>query len=122
MRTGILDTGKFPEAAIVVSNIYEQRHKVKSNELAIGVLIDEFGSMYGPKIEAARKCAILFNEAFNKSPWVELFVYGYSADRLLCNSTDMYIYKESKHNPKCAIGSVQAKSMNRDGTAIFQTP
>jgi nitric oxide reductase activation protein len=33
----------------------------------------------------------------------------------------MYVYKEPKHNPKHALGSIKGRYMNRDGTAILQT-
>lgn len=121
MRSGLLDTGKFPEATMGVSNIYEQHRKVKSNQLAMGLLVDESGSMHGSSIDAARKCAILFNEAFHKSPWVDLYVYGHSADYLSECSTELYVYKEPNHNPKFGIGSIRSRSMNRDGMAILQT-
>jgi len=121
MRSGILDTTKLAEAYQGVPTVYLREGEVKTDKVAVAVLIDESGSMSGVKIEAARDTAVLLNEALGQIPNVELFIYGHSGDIRTSRSTDLTIYKElrGKH-PKYALGSVQARRENRDGTAILE--
>lgn len=120
MRSGRLDTGKLAEAKQHVPTIYERMGQVKTDKICVGVLIDESGSMHGPCIEKARQAAIFMNEIFKKMPEVELFIYGHTADTKGSGSTDMMVYKEpGKACDMYALGSVEARSENRDGDAIY---
>lgn len=120
MRSGRLDTGKLAEARQHVPTIYERMGQVKTDKICVGVLIDESGSMGGERIEKARQAAIFLNEVFKKMSDVELFVYGHTADTKSSGSTDMMVYKEpGKTCDQYALGSVRARSENRDGDAIY---
>lgn len=121
MRSGILDTNKLAEAYQGVETIYMRQGHVKSNKIAVCVLIDESGSMSGKRIIAARDAAILINEAFGKLPNIELYVYGHSGDIAFNGATELYVYRENKSFKKFALGSVKARSQNRDGIAIYET-
>lgn len=122
MRSGRLDTGKLAEAKQHVPTIYERIGQVKTNKICVGVLIDESGSMGGEEIEKARQAAIFLNEVFKKMRDVELFIYGHSADIRHTGSTEINVYKEpGKVTDMYALGSVRARSENRDGTAILAT-
>ena len=61
MRSGLLDTGKLAEAYQGVQTVYVREGSVKSDCMAVCVLIDESGSMYGEKIRAARDLGVLLN-------------------------------------------------------------
>lgn len=122
MRSGRLDTGKLAEAKQHVPTIYERIGQVKTNKICVGVLIDESGSMGGEEIDKARQAAIFLNEVFKKMRDVELFIYGHSADIRHTGSTEINVYKEpGKVTDMYALGSVRARSENRDGTAILAT-
>jgi cobalamin biosynthesis protein CobT len=122
MRSGRLDTGKLAEAKQHVPTIYERVGQVKTNKICVGVLIDESGSMGGEEIEKARQAAIFLNEVFKKMSGVELFIYGHSADIRFSGATEINVYKEpGKNTDMYALGSVHARSENRDGTAILAT-
>ena len=123
MRSGRLDTNKLAEAVQRVSTIYERIGEVKTDKIMIGVLIDESGSMGGRKIEKAQQAAVFLNETFGKVPFAELFIYGHTADQYYDGgrdgATDIYIYKEPGKSSPFALGSVQSRSNNRDGVAIY---
>lgn len=121
MRSGVLDTNKLAEAFQGVSTVYLREGEVKTDKVAVCILIDESGSMRGSRIDAARDTAILINEAIGQVPNVELFIYGHSGDMKRPYSTEMYIYREKDYAPKFSLGSVRARYQNRDGIAIFET-
>lgn len=121
MRSGRLDTNKIAEAVQRVPTVYERYGQVTTDKICVTVLIDESGSMSGSKIQKAREAAIFINEVFKKLPNVELFIYGHTADQTGYNSTNMRIYREPGYTDMYALGSVGARSNNRDGDAILAT-
>lgn len=121
MRSGVLDTNKLAEAFQGVPTVYLREGEVKTDKVAVCVLIDESGSMCGDRIRAARDTAVLINEAIGQVPNVELFIYGHSGDRKRRRSTEMFVYREKGYTPKFALGSVEARCQNRDGVAILET-
>ena len=120
MRSGVLDTNKLAEAIQGVSTVYIREGEVKSDRVAVCVLIDESGSMNGERIEAARDTAVLLNEAVGSIPQVELFIYGHTGDIRTSRSTELHVYREKGYSPKYALGSVRACCENRDGIAIYE--
>ena len=120
MRSGVLDTNKLVEAVQGVPAVYIREGAVYTDKIAVGVLIDESGSMMGSRIQAARDAAILINEALCSMSNVELFIYGHSGDMRYSMATEMSVYREKGFAPKYALGSVTAKCENRDGVAIIE--
>jgi Mg-chelatase subunit ChlD len=120
MRSGRLDTNKLVEARQHVPTVYERMGEVKTDKLAVCILIDESGSMSGSKIDKARQAAIFLNEAFGSQPDVELYIYGHTADHNHSESTEIMVYREPGVRNKYNLGNVRARSNNRDGHAIFQ--
>jgi hypothetical protein len=122
MRSGRLDTNKLAEAVQNVPTIYERYGQVKTDKICVGVLIDESGSMSGTKIQKAREAAVFINEVFKTSREVQLYIYGHTADIRSHCSTDMMIYREPGYQmDPYALAAVEARSQNRDGTAILAT-
>lgn len=121
MRSGVLDTNKLVEAVQGVPTVYIREGEVKTDRVSVCVLVDESGSMNGRRIEAARDAAILINESVGKIPQVELFMYGHSGDEKRSLSTEMYVYREKGYAPPFSLGSIRARSQNRDGVAILET-
>lgn len=125
MRSGVLDTGKLAEAFQGVQNVYVREGKVKSDKMAVCVLIDESGSMYGEKINAARDLSVLLNEAISSVPAIDLYIYGHTyGDR--CRDSyrngeqiaELQVYREKGYSPRKALGSVESRSGNLDSFAI----
>ena len=120
MRSGVLDTNKLADAFQGVPTVYVREGKVKTDNVAVCVLIDESGSMSGKRISAARDTAVLINEALKNISNVELFIYGHSGDMKRSYSTELYVYREKGYAPKFSLGSVEARAQNRDGIAIYE--
>ena len=120
MRHGLLDPNKLAEAYQGVPNVYIREGEVKTDKVAIVVLIDESGSMSGDRIQAARDTAILINEAVGSISNVELYIYGHTGDIRYSGATELNIYRERTYKPKYSLGSVAAHSQNRDGVAIYE--
>ena len=122
MRSGRLDTNKLAEAVQHVQTIYEMHGLVTTDRICLGVLIDESGSMCGSKINKARSAAIFIEQTFGKLANCDLFIYGHSGDQTnYSGSTELYVYREPGFSQPFALGSVAARSQNRDGDAIFHT-
>ena len=125
MRSGILDTGKLAEAYQGVQTVYQREGRVRSDRMAVCVLIDESGSMYGEKIRAARDLAVLLSEAVSAVPAIDLYIYGHTyGDRCrdsYCEGrkiAELQVYREKGYTPKKALGGVDARSGNLDSVAI----
>lgn len=125
MRSGVLDTGKLAEAFQGVQTVYVREGTIRSDRMAVCVLIDESGSMYGEKIRAARDLAVLLNEAVATVPAIDLYIYGHTyGDR--CRDSyyegrriaELQVYREKGFAPRKALGSVTDRSGNLDSFAI----
>ncbi len=122
MRSGVLDTGKLAEAVQGVPTVYKRQGEVRSDRACVCMLVDESGSMYRHgRMLAARKTAVLLNEALSSIPNIELFIYGHTADCERSGVTELNIYREKGYASKYALGSLEPRSNNRDGLAILET-
>ena len=120
MRSGRLDTNKIAEAVQNVPTIYERMGRITTNKICVGVLIDESGSMGGSKIDKARQAAIFINEVFKNMSDVELYIYGHTADSPASGVTYLRVYREKGYvTDPFSLGSIAARSNNRDGDAIL---
>lgn len=119
-RSGYLDTGKLAEAKQGVQTIYERYGEITTQRISVALLIDESGSMGGSNVEAARRVAILFNEALKKVNDIDFFIYGHTADEIENMSTDITVYREPGYNKRYSLGNVKARCQNRDGMAIIK--
>lgn len=122
MRSGLLDTGKLAEAVQGVPSVYVRKGEVRSDRANVCILVDESGSMIREeRMTAARRTAVLLNEALSGMSKVDLYIYGHSADETVAGRTDLRIYREKGFTPRYALGSLEARDNNRDGTAILET-
>lgn len=122
MRSGVLDTGKLAEAVQGVPTVYIRKGEVRSDRANVCVLVDESGSMIREdRMNAARRTAVLLNEALGSLPKVDLYIYGHSADETVAGRTDLRVYREKNYSPRYSLGSLEARDNNRDGTAILET-
>lgn len=117
-RTGKLDTGKLAEAYQGVQNVHLRRCEVRADNIAVAILIDESGSMWGAGEQGARDTAVLLNEALSGIAGIDLFIYGHTASR---NNTDLFVYRERGFNKRWALGGTDSRSGNHDSIAILET-
>ncbi len=119
-RNGYLDQNKLVDAYQGVDNVYQQFSEVKSKQVAVCILIDESGSMgsYGSRV--ARDCAVLLNEAIQKVPSIQLFIYGHTADEISIGITNIHVYKDLRTKNRFSLGRVSYRTENRDGDAILK--
>ena len=115
MRSGMLDTGKLAEAFQGVPTVYVRQGEVKSDKIAVCILLDESGSMWGSGEQAARDTAVLLNEAFGDIPNIDLYIYGHTATR---KTTSLFIYRENGFRPRYTLGSTESRAGNHDSIAI----
>lgn len=132
MRSGRLDAGKLAEAMQGSQTVYTQRGEVKSDRIAVCLLVDQSGSMYNAccraedgstlsRIDVARDTAVLLDEALSKLPNVDLFVFGHAADELERGATEIYTYRDRQTKGRRTLGACVDKWNNADGYAILET-
>ena len=124
MRSGNLDGLKMAEAVQGVPNVYIRKGEKFTDTIAVGVLIDESGSMSGgedehEKYKMARQMAILLNESLKRVGNVQYFIYGHSADEHYVGSAEIRIYHDPSYTNKYTLGSCTYRRENRDGNAIY---
>ena len=115
MRSGMLDTSKLAEAVQGVPTVYVREGEVKSDKVAVCILLDESGSMWGYGELAARDTAVLLNEAFGGIPNIDLYIYGHTASR---KTTSLFVYREKGFRNRFALGSTSSRAGNHDSIAI----
>lgn len=115
MRSGDLDTGKLVEALQGVPGVYIRHGEVRADRIAVCILIDESGSMWGAGEKAARDTAVLLNEAIGSICNIDLYIYGHTASR---EATSLFVYREKGLKNRYALGSTQSRAGNHDSIAI----
>lgn len=117
LRNGRLDTCKLAEAVQGVENIYRQELTVRADRMAVCILVDESGSMYGEKTEASRDTAVLLSEALSAVRNVDLYIYGHTTEN--GSFVRLNAYREGKaFKDKYVLGSIGAYRSNIDSKAI----
>lgn len=122
LKEGKLDTHKLSQAIQGDQNIYSKMFTQKVNRMNVCLLVDESGSMIREgRMTAARKTAILINEAIGKQNNINLMIYGHSADENTMGETLIRAYRENGKFDKYVLGDLAARDNNRDGIAILET-
>lgn len=119
MRSGHFDCNKLADAFQGSQTVFRQQSVTRADRIAVCILIDESGSMIREgRMPAARKTAILLDEALSGVPGIDLYIYGHTADLASSGETNLIIYKEHGAGARKALGSAEARDNNRDGVAI----
>ncbi|NDD53319.1 VWA domain-containing protein [bacterium] len=117
MRSGDLDEGSLHKLRYDSEYIWTQKTTSRLPDVAVGILVDQSGSMSGVKIERARNLCIVLAEALKKISGVRLYVYGHTANR---GSADMTIFEH--YTPTLDkienLGGISAHANNYDGYAV----
>jgi soluble cytochrome b562 len=123
--SGDLDEGSLHKLRYDSEHIWSQKTITKLPDVAVGLLVDQSGSMSGPKINQAREMCILLAEAIKRIKGVHLHIYGHTANR--GGSTDLELFEHfssvnSAENAHLGhLGDITAYSNNYDGYAIKET-
>ena len=117
LRSGDLDEGSLHKLGYDCDNIWSQKTISKLPDVAVGILVDQSGSMSGRKIENARTMCIILAEALKKIAGVRLYVYGHTANN---GGHDLTIYEHytPASTDLTALGGITSHSNNYDGYAI----
>ncbi len=132
MRSGRLDAGKLAEAIQGSQTVYTREGEVKSDRIAVCLLVDQSGSMSSlcctaedgkklSRMDVARDTAVLLDEALSKLSNVDLFVYGHTADEKEIGATEIYTYRDRKVKGRRTLGACTDMWNNADGFAIMET-
>jgi len=93
--------------------------------LDVCLLVDESGSMGYSKMIHARQTAIALREALKDNQALSLWVFGHTADGYAWDGkgdTNMSVYwSPTYQTDESAMGSMKARSENRDGMAILSS-
>jgi hypothetical protein len=120
--SGDLDEGSLHKLQYDCEHIWSQRQIAKLPDVAVGILVDQSGSMSGQKIKQAREMCVLLAEAIRKIEGMHLHVYGHSAN--MHNRVDLTMFEHySSYGPAdqadlSGLGAIEAHSNNYDGYAI----
>lgn len=111
LPSGKLNTNKLVALKMGNKTIFNKKGAVTCSSACVCMLIDESGSMSGAKLQAARRAAILVNEAVKRIPNVTYYCYGYTDDRL-------NVYSEGTKTSKWALGATEARGGTPTGKAM----
>lgn len=117
MLSGDLDEGSLHKLSYDCDHIWSQKTVSRLPDVAVGILVDQSGSMAGGKIERARQMCIILAEALKKIAGVRLYVYGHTANTM---GADLLIYEHytPTNSDITRLGGIEAHSNNYDGYAI----
>lgn len=106
-----------PSATATSSGKVFMKNKLPEDvaDVAVCVLIDQSGSMYGQRIDSAKSTSIILSE-FCETLDIPYAVFGhnYGRDIVLYNYTDF----EDNSSSKYSISNMSANGCNRDGSAL----
>lgn len=123
--SGDLDEGSLHKLRYDSEHIWSQKTITKLPDVAVGLLVDQSGSMCGPKIDQAREMCILLAEAIKRIKGVHLHIYGHTANRGGQTDLELFEHFSSVNSAESAnlghLGDIQAYSNNYDGYAIKET-
>lgn len=125
-RSGDLDEGSLHKLGYDSEHIWTQKTITKLPDVAVGILVDQSGSMSSSnKIAQAREMCILLAEAVKKVEGVHLHIYGHTANRGGSNDLQLFEHYSSTGSASNAdlsgLGSITSFSNNYDGYAIKET-
>lgn len=119
LRSGDLDDGGLHKLSYDSENIWTKKTMTRLPDVAVGLLIDQSGSMHGQKIAAARDLCIAMAEALKRIAGVRLYIYGHTANRHGQTDLEIFEHYHPDHGGKTTnLGLIQAHSNNYDGFAL----
>lgn len=96
LPSGELDDGSFYKVHFGDYEHLHERKVIKSQKRWLTTLmLDQSGSMEGPRWHAARRLSIIFSEAIKSLRGIDLSVYGFCSDE---RHVKTFCYKDKKYN------------------------
>lgn len=86
-------------------------------DMAICVLVDQSGSMYGERIQASRKAAIMLHD-FASGLGIPVMICGHNTSGSSVNFHIYTDYEQFGPNDRYRIAKMEANGSNRDGMAL----
>lgn len=118
--SGEVNLMRYHDETYTSARVFDKR-KIPSNaaDTCITILVDESGSMRGPRAYSARETAILLAEVCAKIN-VPCYIIGYSADEVKGCDVDLrhYVTWKNTKADRTSLVSIQARVENRDGATI----
>jgi hypothetical protein len=119
LLSGDLDEGSLHKLGYDCEHIWSQKTISKLPDVAVGLLVDQSGSMAGSKITSARDICIMLAEAVRKIAGVRLYVYGHTANEFGADSMTIFEHYTPRDGENLTkLGGIRAHSNNYDGYAI----
>lgn len=119
MLSGDLDEGGLHKLNYDCEHIWSRKTTSRLPDVAVGILVDQSGSMSGMKIEQARTMCIILAEALRKIGGVRLYVYGHTANTRSGADLTIFEHYTPAMGPNLTqLGSIRAHTNNYDGYAI----
>jgi hypothetical protein len=126
--SGDLDEGGLHKLSYDCEHIWTQKTIAQIPDVAVGILVDQSGSMSGgKKIFEAREMCIALAEAIKKIPGIHLHIYGHTANTKNMSDLTLFEHYSSMSDTGVAaanlgsLGGIDAISNNYDGYAIKET-
>ena len=122
-KRGRLDKRMLHKIPLGRTDLFKNIFIDEDKPLDVCLLVDESGSMGTWKMRKARECAIALRESLKDNQALNLWVFGHTADGYDWNGlkeTNMSVYWSPTYKSDIkAMGSMRARSENRDGMAIL---
>ena len=122
-KRGKLDKKMLHKIPLGRSDLFKNIVIDEDKPLDVCLLVDESGSMGYGKMRHARDCAIALRESLKENQALNLWVFGHTADGYEWDglgTTNMSVYWSPTYQADIkAMGSMRARSENRDGMAIL---
>ena len=122
-KRGKLDKRMLHKIPLGRTDLFKNIVVDEDKPLDVCLLVDESGSMGSWKMEKARECAIALRESLKDNQALNLWVFGHTADGYDWGhkgETNMSVYWSPTYKSDLkAMGSMSARSENRDGMAIL---
>jgi hypothetical protein len=120
MISGDLDEGSLHKLGYESEHVWSRKTMMRLPDVAVGLLIDQSGSMTGRKIDAAREMCIVLAAALQRIKGVRLYIYGHTAN-VYSHGGDLSLFEHyhPDHGGKLTnLGTIEAIANNYDGYAL----
>jgi uncharacterized protein YegL len=120
-RSGDLDEGSLSNLFLNDQNpaVFQRTEITARPDVAVGIMVDESGSMYGEKIEAARRVTVMLTEAFSQVAGTRVRVWGHTTGYYRDDECVVIPYVTAQHKSPHGISTMEARSGNIDGAALW---
>lgn len=120
-RSGDLDEGSLSNLFLhdPLPAVFQRTEITARPDVAVGIMVDESGSMSGRKIVSARSVAVMLTEAFNQIAGTRIRVWGHTTGDYRGDECKVIPYVTAQSKSPHGIVTMQARSGNIDGAALW---